>query len=99
MEVCLPLPQINNERCTGCGDCVEFCHAAVLTLRNLKAVIARPEDCDYCTECEAVCPVRAITCPFEIVLEESLEAPGLPNVERLPIHAWKQGGSNDQPRP
>jgi ferredoxin len=25
-------------------------------------------DCDYCTECEAVCPVAAIACPFEVVV-------------------------------
>jgi NAD-dependent dihydropyrimidine dehydrogenase PreA subunit len=76
MEVCLPLPQIVVERCTGCGDCVEFCHTAVLSLRNLKAMIARPDGCDYCTECEAICPVRAINCPFEVVLEKSVDAPG-----------------------
>lgn len=99
MHTLLALPRIITEKCTGCGDCVASCHTAVLSLRDLKAVILRPEGCDYCTECEAVCPVRAITCPFEVVLEESVESVTLPNVERLPIHSWKQGGTNDQPRP
>jgi ferredoxin len=30
-------------------------------------------DCRYCAECELVCPTGAIQCPFEIVIEESLE--------------------------
>jgi NAD-dependent dihydropyrimidine dehydrogenase PreA subunit len=75
MHALLALPQIITERCTGCGDCVEICHAAVLALRDLKAAIARPDRCDYCTECEAVCPARAIICPFEVVLEEPVDAP------------------------
>jgi epoxyqueuosine reductase QueG len=30
-------------------------------------------DCGYCTECELVCPTGAIQCPYEIVVEESIE--------------------------
>jgi NAD-dependent dihydropyrimidine dehydrogenase PreA subunit len=29
--------------------------------------IARPGDCTYCTDCEAVCPEGAIQCGYEIV--------------------------------
>lgn len=62
------LPRIDGDTCTGCGDCVDVCHASALAIRNLKAVIASAGDCDYCTECEAVCPVSAIACPFEVVV-------------------------------
>jgi ferredoxin len=28
------------------------------------------EECGWCTQCEAVCPTGAISCAFEIVIEE-----------------------------
>ena len=31
--------------------------------------VVETEECDWCTECEAVCPNGAITCPFDIVIE------------------------------
>lgn len=62
------LPEIDAERCDGCGDCVEACPQGALALEDGKAVMARPADCDYCADCEAVCPPDAIRCPFEIVL-------------------------------
>ncbi len=62
------IPEINLGRCTGCGDCVEWCPNGAVAVINGKAVSARPEKCRYCTECESVCPVGAIRCPFEIIL-------------------------------
>lgn len=47
---------------------MDVCHANALAIQDLKAVIVRPGDCDYCTDCEAVCPVCAIACPFEVVV-------------------------------
>lgn len=68
MDAALVLPRIDRDTCTGCGDCVDVCHASALAIQELKGVIARPGDCDYCTDCEAVCPVSAIACPFEVVV-------------------------------
>jgi len=34
------------------------------------AVVGLPDRCDYCTDCELVCPEGAITCPFEVVIED-----------------------------
>ena len=68
MSAVVVLPRIDRDRCTGCGDCVDVCHANALAIRELKAVIVSPGDCDYCTECEAVCPVSAIACPFEVIV-------------------------------
>ena len=64
----LVFPKIDRNTCTGCGDCVDVCHANALAIQELKAVIQNPDLCDYCTDCEAVCPVCAITCPFEVVI-------------------------------
>jgi NAD-dependent dihydropyrimidine dehydrogenase PreA subunit len=47
---------------------VDACHASVLAVHELKAVILNASMCDYCTDCEAVCPVSAIACPFEVVV-------------------------------
>ena len=47
---------------------MEVCHANALAIKELKAVFERAGDCDYCTDCEAVCPVGAIACPFEVVM-------------------------------
>jgi len=66
------LPEIRQEDCTGCGDCVDACHTDAVGLIEGKAAIVSPEDCDYCTECELVCPEEAIACPFDIVLGEDL---------------------------
>jgi ferredoxin len=68
MDSQLAYPQIDRDTCTGCGDCVDACHAKALTIQDLKAVIGRPDACDYCTDCEVVCPVGAIACPFEVVV-------------------------------
>lgn len=65
----MPL-EIDLEKCTGCGDCVEKCPGQAVGLVDGKPVVVRPEDCDYCTECEVFCTVGAISCPFEIILVE-----------------------------
>ena len=68
MDATVILPKIDRNLCIGCGDCVEVCHANALAIKEMKAVIERGGDCDYCTDCEAVCPVGAITCLFEVVM-------------------------------
>jgi len=40
---------------------------------NVVTVI-ETEDCGWCLQCEMVCPTGAITCPFEIVIEEHTKA-------------------------
>ena len=64
----MAIPEIDLDNCTGCGDCVELCPFGIVTLVNDKATIVRPEDCNYCTDCEIFCSSGAIRCPFEIVL-------------------------------
>lgn len=62
------LPRIDQAVCTGCGDCVDVCHASALAMQERAVGIVSPTDCDYCTDCEAVCPVGAIACPFEVLV-------------------------------
>jgi NAD-dependent dihydropyrimidine dehydrogenase PreA subunit len=64
------VPEIDSAKCTGCGDCVDECPTGAVELVEGKAVIVRPENCWYCTNCESICPEQAIRCPFEILLAE-----------------------------
>ncbi len=64
----MALPEIDLDKCTGCGDCIELCPGGVISLANDKVTITRPDECSYCTDCELYCPSGAIRCPFEIVL-------------------------------
>jgi NAD-dependent dihydropyrimidine dehydrogenase PreA subunit len=54
------LPQLDETRCTGCGDCVVVCPTACLELAGGLPWLARPLDCISCTVCALVCPSEAI---------------------------------------
>ncbi len=47
--------QVDREKCTGCGECVDSCPGEVYDLVDGKAVPARPDECHGCHTCEAVC--------------------------------------------
>ena len=58
---------IIEERCKGCGFCIEFCPNDVLELSdkfNLKGyhppVVVNPEKCVNCSLCQLICPEFAI---------------------------------------
>ena len=64
------MPQIDREKCNGCGLCISVCSCGALVLVDNTIIMIVTEDCHWCTQCEAVCPTGAISCPFEIVIEE-----------------------------
>ncbi|MDR2393780.1 MAG: 4Fe-4S binding protein [Treponema sp.] len=51
---------INEDRCTGCGLCVEACHEAVIGIRDGKARLLQEAYCDGLGSCIPVCPTGAI---------------------------------------
>ena len=65
------MPRIDSEKCNGCGLCVNVCRYNVLVIVDNVVSIVETQECDWCTLCEAVCSTGAISCPFEIVVEES----------------------------
>ena len=65
------------DRCKGCGFCVEFCPQDVLELSekyNLKGYhppyMEHPENCVDCGFCRMICPEFAI---FSVAVEEEAE--------------------------
>ncbi len=52
-------PQINIEKCVGCGECIPHCSQKALSVYDDKAVIDT-EKCIGCGECIIICPNNAI---------------------------------------
>ena len=58
------LPDIDTQRCTGCGRCVAVCDPHLLSLEVVRwkkfAVLHGSERCTGCSACAATCPFHAI---------------------------------------
>ncbi len=65
----LEMPTLDLEKCTGCGKCAEACHCKAIIMVEGKPVIIETNLCGWCTVCEAVCPVDALHCGYEIIIE------------------------------
>jgi len=56
----IPIPVVDEEKCTGCGECGRFCeYHAIVSLKTTPLVF--PELCHGCGGCTKVCPVEAIS--------------------------------------
>ena len=64
------MPVIDREKCVGCGLCISVCACNALVLVENIVTVIETSDCGWCLQCELVCPNEAITCRFEIVIEE-----------------------------
>jgi ferredoxin len=60
--------EINEERCNGCGLCVDACHEGALQIVEGKAKLVSESYCDGLGDCLPECPVDAI----RIIEKESL---------------------------
>lgn len=59
-KVCVPIPEINTEKCIACGKCAEVCQYNALAFVKGK-VLVFGELCHGCGSCGLVCPVGAIS--------------------------------------
>ena len=55
----MPVPEVDESKCTGCGLCREICQYNAITCFN-KMVLVFPELCHGCGGCVLVCPENAI---------------------------------------
>jgi len=55
----IPVPQVNEEKCTFCGRCAQVClYNAIAVVK--KKVLIFPELCHGCGGCSLLCPEKAI---------------------------------------
>lgn len=52
---------IDQDKCNGCGLCVEACHEGAIAMERGKAVLLRDDYCDGLGDCLPTCPTSAIT--------------------------------------
>ncbi len=52
---------LDEQKCVGCGTCLEVCPHAVLALDNGKVRIVNRDACMECGACSENCPVQALT--------------------------------------
>ncbi|GAB6274132.1 MAG: hypothetical protein STSR0004_09950 [Peptococcaceae bacterium] len=53
--------RIDEEKCTGCGLCIDTCHEGALQLIDGKARLVSESYCDGMEACLPECPAGAIT--------------------------------------
>ena len=59
MPVTTPVPEIDAERCTLCGECGKFCRFGALAVLK-DSVLTFPHLCHSCGGCTLVCPQGAV---------------------------------------
>jgi MinD superfamily P-loop ATPase len=72
--VTIPIPDVDESRCDGCGECGRFCqYHAIVSLKTIPLIF--PELCHGCGGCMKVCPRQAIReTPRRIGIIETLQA-------------------------
>jgi MinD superfamily P-loop ATPase len=58
--VSIPVPVVDDDKCTACGRCSEICRYSAIALLA-KTVLTFPNLCHGCGGCSMVCPCGAIT--------------------------------------
>jgi len=51
---------VDQEKCNGCGDCVESCPLDAIAMNDGKSTVD-PETCGDCGACIDACPSEAIS--------------------------------------
>jgi len=53
--------KVDDEKCTGCGACLEVCPHEVLVMNSDHVIIRELDACMECGACSRNCPFEAIT--------------------------------------
>jgi len=59
ISVGIPVPQVDDEKCTYCGECAKICEFNAIVVIKEK-VLLFPELCHGCGGCSYICPADAI---------------------------------------
>ncbi len=54
-------PIVDEEKCAGCGECVDVCPVEVFEMQDEKAAPVNADECLGCDSCVEVCEEGAIT--------------------------------------
>ena len=65
--------KIDQERCDGCGLCVDACHEDAIAIIDGKATLIRDDYCDGLGNCLPACPVNALSFEEREALEYNEE--------------------------
>ncbi len=81
--VTIPIPQVDESLCDGCGECGKFCeYHAIVTFGTAPLVF--PEMCHGCGGCTMVCPQKAIReIDKRIGVVETLQAENITLIQGL----------------
>jgi MinD superfamily P-loop ATPase len=75
--VSIPVPKVDEEKCTHCGKCAEVCAYHAIAVLG-EYVLTFPEICHGCGACSYLCPEKAISeVPHEIGVIETGHADGV----------------------
>lgn len=75
--VSIPVPKVDNEKCTHCGKCAEVCAYNAIAV-VAEYVLTFPELCHGCGACSYLCPEKAISeMPHKIGIIETGQADGV----------------------
>ena len=53
--------EVDEEKCIGCGECVDICPVDVYEMQDEKSVPVNEEECIGCESCIEVCEQDAIS--------------------------------------
>jgi len=56
-----PEPNIDIEKCTNCGDCIDVCYRDVFQYEGSEVKVVKPLNCNLCEYCVDKCPTSAIS--------------------------------------
>ncbi|NPA62573.1 MAG: 4Fe-4S dicluster domain-containing protein [Methanococci archaeon] len=51
---------VKEDKCIGCGKCVDVCPTDAITYNNKLHIVINKEKCVFCGKCKEVCPTNAI---------------------------------------